>query len=59
MANPRLAQDLDELHRDLDLVVFALERRPEDLETARKERARARRELELLRDRLGELIRSL
>ncbi|MCA9570446.1 MAG: hypothetical protein KC656_21530, partial [Myxococcales bacterium] len=47
MANPRLAADLDEIHRDLDLVVFALERRPDDLETARKERARARRELDL------------
>lgn len=60
MADVRLGATLDELHRDLDLVVFALERpAPSELELARAERARLRRDLERLRDRLGELIRNL
>jgi hypothetical protein len=52
-----LSWDLEELARDLDLVVFTLEqgRRPELDEEA--ERRRVRAQLERLRDRLQALAR--
>lgn len=52
-----LSWDIEELARDLDLVVFTLEqaRRPELDEEA--ERRRVRGQLERLRDRLQQLAR--
>jgi hypothetical protein len=56
--NPETAWALDEITRELDLVVFQLEQRgADDLEGARRERSSTRRQLERLRDRLQDLTR--
>jgi len=49
---------LDEIARDLDMVVYALER-PEHRQKLETERARILRELEQLRDRLWDVVRDL
>ena len=60
MSNPRLARDLDQLSRDLDMVVFRLERSPpDDLDAVARERKRLRRELESIRTQLEDLARDL
>jgi len=51
---------LAEIARDLDMVVFRLERpAAEDRETLEAERARVRRDLEDLRDQLNDVVRVL
>lgn len=57
MANPRHLRELTDLARELDLVVYRLERPSEGLD--RGEMQRLRRELERLRDRLGDLLREM
>src|SRR5690606_28028311 len=57
MANPRHLRELTDLARELDLVVYRLERPSEGLD--RGEMQRLRRELERLRDGLGDLLREL
>jgi hypothetical protein len=54
------ARELELVARDLDLVVFRLERdAPAGVEGAREERGRVRRELEGLRERIESLARAL
>jgi type VI protein secretion system component VasF len=57
----RVAAELDDLARELDLVVYRLERAPErnDAEALLSERTQLRRELEGLRDRLNDAARAL
>lgn len=57
----RAAVEVDELARELDLVVFRLERRPESQEAdaLMSERKTLRRDLERLRDRLADVARSM
>jgi hypothetical protein len=51
---------VDEIARELDLVVFRLERSgPDDPEPVVAERRRIRKELEQLRDRLSDVARDL
>lgn len=57
MANPRQVRELADLARELDLVVYRLERPAESLE--RDALLRLRRELERLRDRLSDVVREL
>lgn len=61
-AMPTPRDHLEELTRDLDMVVFRLERPPtavtDDAAWA-KERQRLRRELERLRDRMEDVARGL
>ncbi len=52
-------QRLEDLHRELDLLVFRLERQPADAEAALRERRGLRRELERMREQLEELTRGL
>jgi hypothetical protein len=53
-------RELEELVRDLDMVVYRLERPvPDGPEAAGAERRRIRRELERLRDQLDDLVRGL
>lgn len=53
----RSARDVvDDVIRDLDLVVYRLERPAEDPEQLRAERAQVRRELERLKDALAAVI---
>ena len=60
MSSDRHARQLDELHRDLDLVVYRLEQAlPEDVEEARRAWTDVRRRLGRLKDRLGDLVREL
>jgi len=60
VADPRVVQDLDDIVRDLDLLVFALERTaPEAARPREQERRRVRVELERLRDRLADVTRTL
>lgn len=60
MSHDRLARQLDELHRDLDLLVYRLEGAlPEERAAAEAAWREARRRLERLRDRLGDLTRDL
>jgi hypothetical protein len=54
---PETSLAIDEVARELDLVVFQLEQRGGDEEALRKERQGVRRQLERLRDRLQELAR--
>ena len=58
--NDKVARELDDVVRDLDLIVFSLER-PAGTDTAARdaERARLHRELERLRERLDDLARGL
>ena len=53
------SRQLEQLARDLDLVVFRLERPPASEDALRAERTRLRRELESLRDQMEQLARSL
>lgn len=54
------ARSLEQIARDLDLVVFRLERDgPEAEAERREERRRLRRELDQLRERLEDLARAL
>jgi hypothetical protein len=56
----RTATRLDDLARELDLVVFSLERPPKDDPSEVLKRVeRARREIERLRDALIDLSRTL
>ncbi len=57
MSSPRRAAEMSEIARDLDMVVFKLERAPEDSPEA--ERDALRKELESLRDRLSEVVRAM
>ena len=55
-----IGRRLDELSRDLDLVVYRLERAPpEERDAWVRQRRRLRRELEQLRDTLQDLAREL
>ena len=55
--HPALTPALDEIVRDLDLLVFELETESSaDLEQLEAERERMRRTLERLRDRLDDLV---
>ncbi len=57
---PRNARDgLDDVLRDLDLVVFRLERPESDAARLEAERAAVRRELERLRELLGDVLAQL
>lgn len=58
MATLRQVRQLSELARDLDMVVYQLEREPPN-EAALEERRRLRREIERLRDQLADLVREL
>ncbi len=54
----RLHARLDDLLHEVDMIVFRLERdAAPTVEALQAERARLRRELERLRDQIGELIR--
>lgn len=57
MSSDDAGRQLEQLARDLDLTVFALERSPPSEEALRTERIRLRRELEALRDRIEDLAR--
>lgn len=60
MSLQRHARTVEEIARDLDLIVFRLERpAPRDAEGVDLERVRLRRELEQLRDRLAEATREM
>lgn len=60
MSAQRHVRTLEEIARDLDLVVFRLERAlPEEAEKADAERKRVRRELESVRDRLQDVVRAI
>jgi hypothetical protein len=60
MSDHALTTQLDELMHELDMLVFRLERSPsEDLDALLAERRRTRRELERLRDQVGEVLRRL
>ncbi len=55
---------LEDLARDLDMVVFRLEREPAaepvpDMDRVQRERRRLRSDLEGLRDRLEDLVRGM
>ena len=52
---------VEELARELDMVVFRLERSPQapEVDAMLRERRRVRSELEALRDRMEELARGL
>ncbi len=60
MSAARHAYEIESIARDLDLVVFRLERNaPDTPDDIVKERARIRSELELLRDRMTDVVRAL
>ncbi|RME28385.1 MAG: hypothetical protein D6798_02500 [Deltaproteobacteria bacterium] len=60
MSAARHARAVEDIARDLDLLVFRLERPPaRDAEGIAVERVRLRRELEQLRDRLQDVARAL
>ena len=54
-----LARELEDLARDVDMLVFRLERHPKNVEEAEADRRNLRRELEQVRDRLKDLAFSL
>lgn len=59
MLPARTQSEIEEIARELDLLVFALELpRPEQVDEA-QERQRVRRELDKLRERLDDLVRGL
>jgi hypothetical protein len=53
------ARALEDLARELDLVVYRIERPAPDLGVAERSRERTRRDLEQLRDRVEQLARAL
>ena len=55
----RFRFEAEDISRDLDLVVYKLERTPADPAALDDERRSLRRELEQLRDRLNDLVRDL
>lgn len=56
MHSDELARKIEELFRDLDMVVYKLELpRPAEAEGWQKERTQLRTELEALRDRLQDI----
>lgn len=55
----RFRFEAEDISRDLDLVVYKLERTPPSAEALTDERRSLRRELEQLRDRLNDLVRDL
>lgn len=55
----RFRFEAEDISRDLDLVVYKLERAPPSPEAIDDERRSLRRELEQLRDRLNDLVRDL
>ena len=60
MSGSRHTRTLEEIARDLDLVVYRLERpSTRDQEGVDLERVRLRRELEQVRDRLQDVVRAL
>ena len=60
MNTSALSQTLDDLVRDLDLLVFRLEQPvPAEPDAQRRERVIVRRDLERLRDRLEVVVRAL
>ena len=56
MSAPDSLRHLEDVARDLDLVVYRLERATDDPQA---ERARLRRDLESLRDRIARMVREL
>lgn len=54
-----LARELEDLARDVDMLVFRLERQPTEAEHAEADQRKLRRELEQVRDRLKDLAFSL
>ena len=61
---PQQRRTLDDVARDLDLLVYRLERQenresPPDPPTVRSERAQLRKDLERLRDRLPDVVDDL
>ena len=59
MLPARTQSEIEEIARELDLLVFVLELpRPEQVDEA-QERQRVRRELDKLRERLDDLVRGL
>lgn len=56
---PTPLEDAERLLRDLDLLVYRLERTPGDTPVLLVERQATRRELERLRDRLAEILERL
>lgn len=60
MATMRQVRVLGEIARDLDMVVFQMERgAADDPPALTQERRRVRRELERLRDQLNDVVREL
>ena len=59
MATQRQVRTLGDIARELDMVVYQLERDPEDGAAATQQRKRMRRDLERLRDQLTEVVREL
>ncbi len=60
MSVQRHARSVEEAARDLDLLIFRLERpAPRDQEGVDLERVRVRRELEAIRDRLQDAVRAM
>lgn len=57
MSNPRHVRELTDLARELDLVVYRLERPADGLDRAALHHLR--RELERLRDRLADVAREM
>ncbi len=59
MLPARTQSEIEEIARELDLLVFALELPRPDETHENQERQRIRRELERLRERLEDLVRGL
>jgi hypothetical protein len=58
MTPSAIASNIDDIARDLDLLVYRLEvDSPRDADAVSAERKRLRRELESLRERLEDLVR--
>ena len=53
------ARQLEDLARDIDLMVYRLEVAPSGVATGEPDLARLRRELELVREQLQDLARAL
>lgn len=59
MLPARTQSEIEEIARELDLLVFALELPRPDEVNETQERQRIRRELDRLRERLDDLVRGL